>query len=473
MIDPCDIVILGAGPAGANASLSAARAGARVTLLDEQTQPGGQIWRAKSAAIIKAQPTPESDAGNTLRDCLANSAVTFVGDVRVWQIERTGDIWQVYTVADGQPGKIEAKALILATGAREYVQPIPGWTTPGVIGLAGATALLKHDMTPPGAATVVAGTGPLVFFTASEIRRLGGHVAAIVTPNTRRDWLSVMPAMLSRPDLVRRGLAWIANLTLARVPVLWGHAITRVEGARAVNGVVATKLDASGAPKGKKREIAADSVCLGNGLIPAVEAAQLAGADLRYHPELGGWVPGAMTDGSTKIKGLYICGDGAGIRGAAAAEIQGKLAGMVAANQLGFDLAPDFEALKSAHARAARFGLAMTALSLQKPGDQALTTPETILCRCESLSLARITAEIAKGAESINAIKSGTRAGMGACGGKFCHTAVARMMAASQGVDPADIPPPTARPPLRPVPASVFAEGFDYDDLPISKPAPL
>jgi thioredoxin reductase len=363
--------------------------------------------------------------------------------------------------------------LVLATGAREYVQPLPGWTTPGVIGLAGATALFKQNLTLPGKRTVVAGTGPLTFFVAAEIRRLGGEVAGVITPNTKRDWLRALPAMLSRPDLLWRGGLWVVDLMLNRVPIFWGSAVGAVDGGEKVSSVQFRKLGRDWTPKGAVRKIEADSVCLGNGLIPAIEAPQIAGLGLEYRPELGGWVPRVGEDGATEIESVFLCGDGAGIRGAAAAEIHGELAGLKAAAFLGAETGQERAALRPRYDRAAGFGIAMTGLSMPRPGLAALTTPDTIVCRCESLSRADIAAEIASGAGSTNAVKSGLRAGMGPCGGKYCQTVVARMIATSEGRPEQDIAPPTPRPPLRPVPVAAMADGFDYTDLPIPKPAPL
>lgn len=473
MTDSFDIAVIGAGPAGTNAALAAARHGKSVVLLDEQPKAGGQVWRAKDASILSAPDTPESTAGNALRQELSDSAVTHLGDTRVWQTEQTGDGWGIHILQGIGVQKLEARALILATGAREYVQPVPGWTTPGVVGLAGATALFKQTLTLPGKKTIVAGTGPLVFFVAAEIRRLGGRVAAVVTPNTRRDWLSALPAMLSRPDLLRRGGLWVADLMLNRVPIHWGSAVSRVDGAAHVEAVQIAKLTRDWSPTGETIRVEADSVCLGNGLIPAIEAPQLAGLPAEYRPELGGWVPEMGQDGATAKNGVFLCGDGAGIRGAAAAEVHGTLAGLSAAEFLGSDTGAERRARRSRFDRAARFGLAMTALSVPRQGLAALTTPDTIVCRCESLSRARVAAEIDSGAGSTNAVKSGLRAGMGPCGGKYCQTAVARMIASAEGRAEADIAPPTPRPPLRPVPVAAMAGDFDYNDLPIPKPAPL
>jgi NADPH-dependent 2,4-dienoyl-CoA reductase/sulfur reductase-like enzyme len=260
---------------------------------------------------------------------------------------------------------------------------------------------------------------------------------------------------------------------LAGVPLLWGRAVTAVQGRVSVSGVSVRKLDRNWDSLCEERRIEADSLCLGHGLIPNVEAAQLAGLPLHLRPEQGGWVPEIGPDGTTQIDNLFLCGDGAGIRGVAAAELQGQMAGLNAARHLGADTAGAIAELQQSYARAARFGLAMTKLSQPRPGLSSLTTPETVVCRCESLKKSEILAEVASGAGSTNAVKSGLRAGMGPCGGKYCQTAIARMIAAAQDRPEGDIPPPTPRPPLRPVSASALAGDFDYNDLPIPKPAPL
>ena len=85
MADLIDILVVGAGPAGGNAALAAARHGKHVVLLDEQVKPGGQIWRAKDSSILSAPQTPESSAGDALRaqitkaqTCTMKTAVTVI-----------------------------------------------------------------------------------------------------------------------------------------------------------------------------------------------------------------------------------------------------------------------------------------------------------------------------------------------------------------------------------------------------------
>jgi thioredoxin reductase/bacterioferritin-associated ferredoxin len=468
-----DIAIVGAGPAGGNAALAAAGTGLQVALLDEQPSAGGQVWRAKSSSIISAPHTAESLAGAALRREIADSNITHLDNAGVWQISRDGQDWHLQVLRNGISEAVQAKVLILATGAREFVQPIPGWTTPGVIGLAGATALFKQNLSVPGKNTVVSGTGPLVFYVASEIRRLGGTVAAIVTPNTRRDWLGALSAMLSKPKLLARGAFWMADLMLARVPIYWGHAVTEVQGVSQISEVRIAELDAQWAVKEQVAMLQTDSMCLGNGLIPQIEAAQMLGVGIRYDSSLGGWLPQSRDDGATDILGLYLCGDGTGIRGADAAVLQGRLAGLRAASDFGSDTTQERRKTTSDWRRSARFGVAMTGLSAPRAGLASWTDNNTIVCRCESITKRGVLGEVDKGAASANAVKSGLRAGMGPCGGKYCQTAVAAVIAQHTGKTAADIAPPTARPPLRPVPLSSAAGSFDYDDLPIPKPAPL
>lgn len=468
-----DIAVIGAGPAGANAALTACRARCSVALIDEQQAPGGQVWRAKSAAIQSAPTTPETTAGDALRSAVQRSEITHLSNCRVWQIAPGHPGWTLSFVRDGGAGQLTCRSLVLALGARDFVQPVPGWTTPGVLGLGGVTAMLKQSLSPPGKKTVVSGTGPLVFFVASEIRRLGGRVAAIVTPNARRDWAWALPYLVRRPGDLARGAVWLADLKLGRVPIFWCHAVTRVHGGQRVSGVSIAPLDRDWSPAGDESMMEADSLCLGNGLVPNIDAPRMLGVGIEYRAGLGGWVPETGQDGQTPVPGLYLCGDGAGIRGAAAAAQHGQLAGNRAAADLGHAGDLDRDKVHAEWTRAANFGSAMTGLSVMRSGLCALTTSGTTVCRCENVDRATLEREVDSGASSVNAIKSGSRAGMGPCGGKFCVSAIAQVIAARTGTPIADIPPPTPRAPLMPVGLGAVAGEFEYEDLPIPKPAPL
>ncbi len=466
-----DIAVLGAGPAGGAAARIAADDGADVLLLDEQRRPGGQVWRVKSAARHFASDSPETRAGDAHRAALEQSKVTFRGETRLWHIERKKDIWVLHVLTLSGTAIYNARAVILAPGAREFVQPFPGWTVPGVFGLAGVTALIKSQQIPPGRRCVVAGSGPLAIYAAAEILRLGGEIAAIVTPNSRADWLWCLPALLANPFLAKRGAEWIAQLKRAGMPIFWRHLVTRTKGNEVLSALHVSRCTSEWAPTGAATEIPADTLCIGNGLLPNSEIAALAGLELHYDADCGGWIAPVGPHGQTVIPGLYLCGDGAGIRGATVASEQGERAGMAAARWL--KGAPASSGSQRRSHRAEWLGLAMTGLSRPRRGLDSLTTPETIVCRCENLTRATLEAEIDAGAASVEALKSATRCGMGPCGGRYCLTSAARLIEMRQGAAPGTVSPPTTRPPLFPLPVAAIGTEFDYDDLPIPAPAPL
>jgi thioredoxin reductase/bacterioferritin-associated ferredoxin len=453
-----DVIVIGGGPAGAGAAIAASREGLRVLLVDENDTAGGQVYRQPIAPSAMA-PTADATAGEALRARLAASDVVLSFGHRVWFVESG---FRVCAVGPAGPVEWRASRLVVASGAQERHRPVPGWTLPGVIGLAGATNLLKAHRVLPGRRVVVAGTGPLLLYVAASILEAGGQVAAIVDARGRADWLRVVPQLLARPDLMARGAKWYFALRRAGVPIHHGHILSRVEGV----GVVAQAVVKPIADKGDAIPIDCDSVCYGYGLMPATEIARLLGVEHAFLPERGGWVPVMADDGATSVPGLYLCGDGAGVIGAAAASIQGERVGVALART---SSAPGNSPLL---ARAKRFGAAMTTLAEPPAAALDAITPETIVCRCENLSRATLDDAIRAGAHTVNALKAATRCGMGACGGRVCEDSAAALIADATGLSRAEIGQATARPPLRPVPLGVLAGEFYYASLPMPEPAP-
>jgi NAD(P)H-nitrite reductase large subunit len=72
---------------------------------------------------------------------------------------------------------------------------------------------------------------------------------------------------------------------------------------------------------------------------------------------------------------------------------------------------------------------------------------DTIICRCEDITLADIKQHVAKGEHSLEEIKRSCRCGMGPCQGRNCMPLIAREIASATGKPLADIALPTFRPP--------------------------
>ncbi|RYE83577.1 MAG: FAD-dependent oxidoreductase, partial [Hyphomicrobiales bacterium] len=258
-----DLIVLGAGPAGAAAAIKARSLGLRVAVIDEAPAAGGQVYRALSPARTAMHSDPERKKGDALRAKLAASGAIFYASHRVWSLTSG---FSLIAIGPGGPLTLAAPNLIVAAGAVERHIPVAGWTLPGVIGLAGATILLKAHGVLPGRRVVVAGSGPLLLLVASKILAAGGEVAAVVDAAPRTSWLARTGAMLARPDLMAKGAGWLLTLLKARVPIHSGSAIRTIHGTDGVASVTIGPIDRDWQPVGDAvHTIAADAVCLGFG----------------------------------------------------------------------------------------------------------------------------------------------------------------------------------------------------------------
>ncbi len=474
-----DIAVLGAGPAGMAAATQAAQRGARVVLLEESPAPGGQVYRSPPTGFV-IPADADSREGDALRAALMQSGAEVRTGCRVWGVGGgplvpQGEASTPFRLdalgADGVPFDVTARALVLCTGTHERIIAFPGWTLPGVLGLAAATILLKAQGVLPGQRVVVAGAGPLLFAVGAKLLKAGAEVAAVVDLATRGEWLRALPALAARPDLLARGAAWRAALTLAGVPVLNGHRVLAAEGEAVLRAVRVVRLDGTDA-----QAIEADALCIGHGLVPATEATRAFRAAHRYAAEEGGWVPVLDGDRRTSIDLLYAAGDGSGVRGAAAAPASGRLAALAALHDLGMLDATAHNAARAIPAReftrAARVGSAMARMMALRPALVTVVAPETIICRCEGTTRAQIDAALDDGATDMNQVKQYTRCGMGPCQGRLCGETAAEIVAARVGGrEKAGFA--TGRLPLRPVPMEALLGDFDYADIPVPAPAPI
>lgn len=467
------LAVLGAGPAGANAALAAAEHGLSVALIDENGAAGGQVWRAPAPSVRRNDA--DGRAGAALRARLAASSVSHLENATAWLIGG-GDAWRIDLVRHGTAQTVVSDGLVIATGAHERIVPFPGWTLPGVIGLAGATILLKANAVLPGRRSVVAGCGPLLALVAAAILKAGGEVAAVVDLASRAEWLSTLPALAARPDLLARGALWRARLAAARVPLLHRHGVLAAEGDERLRAVRVAPVDAEGrpVPGGRALTVAADALAIGHGLVPDTSATRLLRLAHRLDA-LSGWVSERNASLAASAPRLWLAGEVGGIGGASVAEFQGRLAGLAAAHALGrlddgaWHAAA--EPLRRRIGRAGRAAAAMAWMMRPRPTMIEAIPPETIVCRCEDVSRATIEAAIVAGARDLNQIKQWTRCGMGPCQGRMCGETAAGLLAPHAG-GRAHVQPWTGRPPLRPVSADDLLGDFDYADIPIPAPAP-
>lgn len=463
----CDVAVIGAGPAGSWAAIEAARAGLHVILLDRAADAGGQVYRAPAIAPLHADA--DLRRGQRLRRALASAPVEFRPGRAVWSVEPG---FRIHALGPSGPETIEAAKLVAATGAYERVVPFPGWTLPGVIGLAGATVLLKANAMSPGRRVVVAGCGPLLVAVAAKLAAAGIEVAAVVDLASRAEWLAALPSLSRRPTLLSQGLRWTVALARRRIPVLFRHTILEAEGDGALGRVRIGSVDADGKPDARsERWVDCDALAVGHGLSPSSDIPRLLHAAHEFDPVSRSWIPTLDPASRTSIPGLYAVGDGAGIHGALPAALAGRIAGRAAAMDCGRAVR-GLRRLQHAHRRATRFADAVSRLNRFRPGMLDAMPAETVVCRCEDVTRAEIEAAVAAGARELNQLKSFTRCGMGPCQGRSCGEAAAELLAQHVGSRVA-AGRWTMRPPLHPVPLEALLGAFSYDDIPVPRPAPL
>lgn len=464
MATDCDLAIIGAGPAGLAATRQAADLGLSVVLLDEQAEPGGQIYRAIETVRAERPETlarlgPDYAHGASLAGAMRAAAIDYRPGAVVWNIGR--DLTVNFSAGGGSQA-VRAAHVLAATGAIERPVPIPGWTLPGVMTAGAIQILLKaHGLAPEGR-VVLAGGGPLLLLIASQLIAAGAPPAAIVETTPRGRLLAALPHLpgaLRAPDYLRKGRAMLRAIKAAGVPFHKGATDLRVEG----EGRAQALSFASG---GKRRRVEADVVALHQGVVPNQQVTRLLGckhewdaAQRCFRPVLDDWF-------GSSVEGVSVAGDGGGIGGAKAAEIRGRLAAIGAAFRLGRIDAAERDRHGAADRAALTRELSIRPFldALYPPSDQALRpADEVMICRCEEVTAGDLRAAVRLGCPGPNQAKSFLRCGMGPCQGRVCGLVVTEVIAETRGLSPAEIDYYRIRPPLKPLTLGELAALDDAD----------
>ncbi len=469
MNDTYDLIVIGAGPAGAEAALAAASTGMTVVLIDEGPAPGGQVWRAPRTALAKDKPTETDRArGDDLRARLAASSVDMLPRAQVWDV-RAG--FSVSCISPQGARVLSAARLVLATGATERIFPFEGWTMPGVFGLAAATVLIKSEGALPGRDIVVAGQGPLLIAVAAKALALGLRPRAIIDRAGYGDWARALIGFANVPSMALQGARWMAQIRLAGIPMHRHCEVIKSSGGDGLSGVTIRSLTT-----GATTEIAADTLYIGNGLAPGDDIHRLLGLAQQPDRLRGGYKTLCDADRRSSLGGLYVAGDGAGIHGALPSAVQGRLAGLAAALDHGALGAARHDAearpLRRKLARYIRFADASCRLMQFPVTALDGVTEATIICRCEDVTAGDIQHAMEDKARDMNQLKHFTRLGMGPCQGKMCSMNAACLLRRQADLPPGDLRL-TPRAPIRPIEMEQLIGTFDYADIPVPKPAPL
>ena len=229
----CDVLVIGAGPSGLAAALSAAECGARVIICDEQAELGGSLL-AETAARIDGAP-----AQSWLADMLARLAATG----RVTMLPRTigfgyfphnfVGLAQDLTDHEGEPDdsrprgrlwQVRAKEVVIASGAIERPLVFPDNDRPGIMPADAARTYVERYAVRPGSRAVIFTAHDEAYRAALSLHRAGVTVAAIadLRPNPEGELVDAARAagLFIRPATTVAGTSGtlrIAGATLAPV----------------------------------------------------------------------------------------------------------------------------------------------------------------------------------------------------------------------------------------------------------------
>ncbi len=454
-----DLIIVGAGPSGMSAARMAADGGLRVLLLDEQAQPGGQIYRnVGQNRASRGWLGAEYASGARLVDALDHPRVTVESGATVWRLEAGP---RVVWSRGGASHIAAAPHVLLAAGAQERPAPFPGWTLPGVMSAGAAQILMKTaGMLPRDA--VLAGSGPLLYLVAAQMIDAGHPPKALVETQTIRKMLRALPylpkAMFAAGTLWK-GLGLIRKIRAAGV-----------QRYKAASDFKATS-DASGTihfsfrSKGHQQSLTCALLLTHQGVIPSSHISRAAGIAHEWNAAQVAFQPVRDIWGATDHPGLHVAGDGAGIGGAEAAAASGELAALGILHAAG-RISADTRNQRSATARAALFRARAIRpfLDAAYPPPAEFLSPhdETIFCRCEEVTAGAIRQGMSEGAQGHRQIKTSLRVGMGACQGRMCDATVRGILSDGKTSRMGRIASPRARSPIKPIALGELA-GLTYD----------
>ncbi|TDO54353.1 pyruvate/2-oxoglutarate dehydrogenase complex dihydrolipoamide dehydrogenase (E3) component [Kribbella sp. VKM Ac-2527] len=449
-----DVVVVGAGPAGMSAALAAAEGGVGVLLVDAGRAVGGQFHRQLPEEFNARRPGKLQHGWKSfvrLRDRVArHERIRHLAETSVWAIESIAGgqrLWLQTGAADARGRRVravEAKALVLASGAYDRVLPFKGWDLPGVYSAGAAQALAKGQRVAVGQRVMLAGTGPFLLPVAESLIGVGAEIAGLLEANSLP---TIVRGWAGDPLVARskfgEAIGYAGLLARHRIPLRHSRTVIAAHGEQRVEAVTVAKLTDDWQPiPGTEEQIEVDAVCLGFGFTLQLELAVSARCELGTGPDGG---PVVIVDEyqQTTTPGVLAAGELTGIGGAALAAAEGEVAGDTAALLVRADgrstagpvrrSGGSATAAQQKVAMGKRFAAALSKAYPVRSGWVGWSDQETLVCRCEEVTKGDLTTALADRDVTVSrSVKLTSRAGLGLCQGRVCARTVADLAAAQR-----------------------------------------
>jgi NADPH-dependent 2,4-dienoyl-CoA reductase/sulfur reductase-like enzyme len=409
------IAIIGAGPAGLAAAMTAAENNEQVVVIDSAPRPGGQYWRH----LTKVEGYKSGRSDKYFRAMQENEKIIYISGAQIWSAVPGENGITLNYLAAGIESSITAQKVILATGAHDRAIPFTGWERPGVMTPGAAQALLKGHNVIAGQRILITGTGPFLLPVAVGLAAAGADVAGIIEAHSPLRWLKSPVALLLNPQKSIELIYYTRKIGKYKLKVRFNRAVTAFDGKSAT----IAKIDSELRIKKKESEIDCDVIAAGWGFTPDVTLGGILGC--KQLVDRDGTVIFEV-DGNQRssVANIWIAGEATGIGGADLALIEGRIAALSA---LGLAIPAR---LRFARYRSQKFAKALQVSYPVGNGWQGWLSQESKVCRCEEVSLGEICASVSElSANDARTSKLFTRAGMGMCQGRICSRNVSEIIA--------------------------------------------
>jgi sarcosine oxidase subunit alpha len=278
----CDVLVVGAGPAGLAAALAASEAGKRVMLVDEQAEPGGSLLHDVTSSIDgapaqdwAAQAVATLDGRENVLILPRTTAFGYYNHNHIVLVERLTDHLEAPppNLARERLWQVRAGEVVLATGSHERPLVFADNDRPGIMLADSVRAYVNRYAVAPGRRVVIATCGDSAYAAARDVKAAGIDVTLV---DFRRE-ADIGP-----------GLGTVRG---DGVTVLTGHTVVGSTGRRRVTSLVVAPVDRDGRV-GARRTLPCDAVGMSGGWTPAVHLFSQSRGTLRFDPAVDAFVPG-------------------------------------------------------------------------------------------------------------------------------------------------------------------------------------
>lgn len=319
-----EVLIIGGGPAGLCAAISAAKSGARVLIVDKNKNLGGQLIK-QTHMFFGSEKQYASVRGIDIPKILVNELIKYNENVEIRTETTVVGMFEdgIVTVLHKEDNyyKIKPKAVIVATGAYEKALGFPNNDLPGIYGAGAVQTLMNVYGVKPGNKVLMVGAGNIGLIVSYQLMQAGVEVKAII------DAAPKIGGYLVHASKIRR----------MGVPILTSHTVKEAIGKDFLEKAVICEVDEKFKPiAGTNKIFDVDVMCISVGLTPLNELLAMRGCEMEYIPQLSGIVPVRGENYETTVENVFAAGDATGVEEASAAMVEGFLAGLCAAEKIGY-----------------------------------------------------------------------------------------------------------------------------------------